>query len=179
MEPITLTTDRLILRQWRPQDIPAYAAMSGDPRVMEHYPAIQSRAESEASLLRFQARIAERGWGIWALEDRASGETVGFTGLQHPPFEEHFTPCIEIGWRVAFERWGEGLAPEAARAALAFGFERLGVDEIVAMTSLPNRRSMRVMEKLGMTRDPADDFDVPMIPEGHRLRRHVLYRLKR
>lgn len=178
-EPATLTTERLILRQWRDDDLAPYAAINADPRVMEHYPATLSRAESEVSLLRQRTRIAERGWGIWALELRETGEMVGFTGLQYPGFEAHFTPCVEIGWRMAYAHWGRGLAPEAARAALAYGFEELGLDEIVAMTSLPNLRSMRVMEKLGMTRDPADDFDVPMLPEGHRLRRHVLYRKRR
>ncbi len=176
MEPVTLTTDRLVLRQWRESDFTAYAAMSGDPRVMEHYPAALTRAESDASALRHQARIAEQGWGIWALELRSTGECIGFTGLQRPPFEAHFTPCVEIGWRVAYDHWGQGLAPEAAGAALVFGFETLALDEIVAMTATTNHRSMRVMEKIGMTRDPADDFDVPMLPEGHRLRRHVLYR---
>jgi len=179
MSPSTITTERLILRPWRDGDFEPYAALNSDPRVMEHYPATQARAESDAGALRIQTRIEEQGWGLWAMELRATGAFVGFTGLQRPPFESHFTPCVEIGWRVAYEHWGLGLAPEAARASLAFGFEELGLDEIVAMTATPNLRSMRVMEKIGMTRDPADDFDMPRLPEGHRLRRHVLYRKRR
>jgi RimJ/RimL family protein N-acetyltransferase len=173
---ITLTTERLILRPWRDEDFAPYAAINADPRVMEHYPATQTRAESDAGALRIKSRIEEQGWGLWAMELRESGAFVGFTGLQRPPFEAHFTPCIEIGWRVAYEYWGRGLAPEAARASLAFGFDRLGLEEIVAMTATRNLRSMRVMEKVGMTRDPADDFEMPRLPEGHPLRPHVLYR---
>ncbi len=176
--PITLATERLTLRPWTEADFVPYAAMNADPRVMEHYPSTLTRAESDAGALRVKTRIEENGWGLWAMELRETGEFVGFTGLQRPPFEAHFTPCVEIGWRVAHAHWGRGLAPEAARAALAFGFETLALGEIVAMTATSNLKSMRVMEKLGMTRDPADDFDIPVLPEGHRLRRHVLYRLK-
>ena len=171
-----LTTERLLLRPWRDEDFAPYAAINADPRVMEHYPATQTRAESDAGALRIKTRIEEQGWGLWAMELRATGEFVGFTGLQRPPFEAHFTPCIEIGWRVAYEYWDRGLAPEAAKASLAYGYEVLGLEEIVAMTALQNVRSMRVMEKVWMTCDPADDFDMPRLPEGHRLRRHVLYR---
>jgi RimJ/RimL family protein N-acetyltransferase len=177
-DPSTLVTGRLILRPWREADFVPYAAINADPRVMEHYPKTLTRAESDAGALRIKARFEEQGWGLWAMELRATGTFVGFTGLQKPPFEAHFTPCVEIGWRVAFAHWGQGLAPEAARAALAYGFEDLGLTEIVAMTATQNLRSMRVMEKIGMTRDPADDFDIPVLPEGHRLRRHVLYRTR-
>ena len=173
---MTLTTERLILRPWRDEDFEPYAALNADPRVMEHYPATQSRAESDLGALRIKTRIEEQGWGLWAMELRSTGGFVGFTGLQRPHFEAHFTPCVEIGWRVAYDFWGQGLAPEAARASLAYGFEQLGLDEIVAMTATDNLRSMRVMEKTGMTRDPADDFDIPVLPAGHRLLRHVLYR---
>lgn len=175
----TLTTERLILRPWRDEDFEPYAALNADPRVMEHYPATQTRAESDLGARRIKTRIEEQGWGLWAMELRSTGAFVGFTGLQRPPFEAHFTPCIEIGWRVAYDHWGRGLAPEAARASLAYGFEELELEEIVAMTALPNLRSTRVMEKIGMTRDPADDFDMPRLSEGHRLRRHVLYRAAR
>lgn len=177
-EPSTLITVRLILRPWREADFVPYAAINADPRVMEHYPKTLTRAESDAGALRIKTRFEEQGWGLWAMELRATGTFVGFTGLQSPPFEAHFTPCVEIGWRVASDHWGQGLAPEAARAALAYGFDDLGLDEIVAMTATQNLRSMRVMEKIGMTRDPADDFDIPVLPEGHRLRRHVLYRTR-
>jgi RimJ/RimL family protein N-acetyltransferase len=173
----TLTTERLILRPWQDSDLEPYAAINADPRVMEHYPATLTRAESDASAARIRNRLLENGgWGLWAMELRENGAFVGFTGLQRPPFEAHFTPCVEIGWRVAYEHWGLGLAPEAARASLAYGFEELGLGEIVAMAAAQNLRSMRVMEKIEMTRDPDDDFDIPVLPEGHRLRRHVLYR---
>ena len=176
MESVSLVTQRLILRQWHDTDARAFAAINADERVMEHYPATLSRQESDSLALRLQVRIAEQGWGLWAMELRETGGLVGFTGLQRPPFEAHFTPCVEIGWRVAYEYWGNAFAPEAARAALAFGYERLGLGEIVAMTTTTNLRSMRVMEKIGMTRDSADDFDIPLYPAGHRLRRFVLYR---
>jgi RimJ/RimL family protein N-acetyltransferase len=123
-----------------------------------------------------RSELAERGFGLWAVEVPGVAPFIGFTGLSVPHFEAPFTPCVEIGWRLAREHWGCGYAPEAARAALSFGFERLGLAEIVAFTAAGNARSRRVMEKIGMTHDPADDFEHPSLPAGHRLRRHVLYR---
>jgi RimJ/RimL family protein N-acetyltransferase len=174
--PAMLCGPRVTLRPWRTEDIDAFAAINADLRVMRHFPARLSRDESAQMIERMQARIAERGWGNWALE--VEGRLIGFTGLSRPAFEAHFTPCVEIGWRLAFDAWGRGYASEAARLALAHGFSALGLDEIVSFTALANVRSRRVMERIGMTHDPADDFDHPRL-DGSPLQRHVLYRLRR
>ena len=180
MEPRSeLRTERLVLRRWRDEDLEPFAALNADPRVMEHFPAPLSRAESDAMVERIEAHFEAHGWGLWAAEVAASGAFTGFIGLWPPQFEAHFTPAVEVGWRLAHEHWGHGYAPEGARASITDGFERLGLEEIVSMTSVGNDRSRRVMEKLGMTHDPADDFDHPRMPPGHRLERHVLYRLGR
>lgn len=144
---------------------------------MEHFPAPLSRAQSDDLIEAIEAGFEVNGFGLWALELRESGEFIGFTGLAVPSFEAHFTPAVEVGWRLARSAWGRGYATEAARAALAFGFEQAGLDEIVSLTTVGNRRSRAVMERLGMTHDPAGDFDHPGIPVGHPQRRHVLYRL--
>jgi ribosomal-protein-alanine N-acetyltransferase len=152
--------------------------LNADPRVMEYMPGTLDRAASDALIARAQAHFDRHGFGPWAAVLR-SDETrlIGFVGLMVPSFEAHFTPCVEVGWRLAFAHWGRGYATEAARAALAFGFGSAGLDEIVSFTSVGNARSRAVMERLGMRRDPADDFDHPTLPENHALRRHVLYRL--
>ena len=175
----TLTTDRLLLRHWRDDDRVPFAAMNADLRVMEHFPAPLSRLESDALIDEFEARFDPRGFGLWALERRDDGTFIGFTGLAAVPWEAHFTPAIEVGWRLAPEAWGHGYATEAAREAVRFGFEDAGLDEIVSFTVPANVRSRAVMERLGMTHDPADDFDHPRLPVGHPLRRHVLYRIDR
>jgi RimJ/RimL family protein N-acetyltransferase len=174
-----LQTDRLILREWRESDREPFARMNADPRVMEFYPATLTRDQSDRMVERIQSEIGERGFGYWALELRESGAFVGYTGIRWVEWVMHFTPAVEVGWRVAPEYWGSGFATEAARAAVRDGFERAGIEEIVAMASARNVRSTRVMEKLGMTHDPRDDFDHPMVESGHRLSRHVLYRLRR
>lgn len=174
-----LETSRLVLRGWRDSDLPAFAAMSADPRVMAHFPGVLDRAESDAVAARIRAHFAARGFGFWALEVPGVAPFAGFVGLSMPSFPAHFTPCVEIGWRLAQAYWGRGYASEAARAALRFGFASLRLDEIVALTAVGNEPSRKVMQRLGMTRSPADDFDHPRLPEGHRLRRHVLYRLTR
>ncbi|WP_263144110.1 GNAT family N-acetyltransferase [Pseudomonas sp. RIT-PI-AD] len=178
-EPIELHTERLLLRTWRPEDLPAYIALSADPEVMHYFPEPQSAARTEASYARIQAHFAEHGFGLWALERKDDGAFIGFTGLGHMGFEAHFSPAVEIGWRLARAHWGQGYSSEAARAALACGFERLGLAQVVAYTAVDNAPSRRVMEAIGMHRDPADDFDHPDLPAGHWLRRHVLYRLYR
>ncbi len=172
-----LTTPRLRLRPWRDDDLPAFAALNADPRVMEFFPKLLTQAESEASAAAIRENGKLRGFGLWAVEIVDSAPFIGFVGLSVPRFEAHFTPCVEIGWRLAFEHWHNGYATEAARAAVRFGFEQLNLKEIVSFTVPENRRSRRVMERLGMTHDPAEDFDHPMLPLGHPLRRHVLYRL--
>jgi RimJ/RimL family protein N-acetyltransferase len=173
----TLTTERLRLRPWRPEDREPFAALNADRRVMEHFPALLTRAESDALVERIEARLEADGFGLWATERIADGVFLGFVGLARHGFPAPFTPCVEVGWRLAFDAWGHGYATEGARAALAHGFRVVGLDEIVSFTVPANVRSIRVMERLGMSRDPADDFDHPRLPEGHPLRGHVLYRL--
>ena len=146
---------------------------------MEHFPAPLSREESDAGAARIEAHFDQHGFGLWAVEIIGVASFAGFIGLCVPRCEAHFTPCVEIGWRLAAEYWGQGLATEGARAALVFGFEQLQLDEALSFTVPGNLRSRRVMEKLGMTHDPQDDFNHPLLPSGHRLSRHVLYRLAR
>jgi RimJ/RimL family protein N-acetyltransferase len=167
-----------VLRDWRDEDLAPFAALNANPQVMEHLPSVLLRVESDALAARIRAELAERGFGLWALEVPGAAPFVGFTGLSVPRFSAHITPFVEIGWRIAREHWGRGYATEAARASLSFGFERLALAEIVAFTAAGNTRSRRVMEKLGMTYDPADDFDHPGLAPGHPLRRHVLYRIR-
>lgn len=175
---IILTTPRLRLRPWRPEDLPQFAAMNADPRVMEYFPRVLTSEESERQAAAIAEHVEKHGFGFWAVEVIGVADFAGFVGISTPTFEAHFTPCVEIGWRLAFEHWGHGYATEAARAALDCGFRRFGLEEIVAFTVPANRRSIRVMERLGMTRSPAEDFDHPRLPAGHPLRPHILYRLK-
>ncbi|MEO8273700.1 MAG: GNAT family N-acetyltransferase [Chloroflexota bacterium] len=174
-----LATQRLLLRGWRESDRDAFAAMNADPVVMEHFPSRLDRAGSDAFMDRITAHWTTRGFGLWAVERTTDGAFLGFVGLTDPGFEASFMPAIEIGWRFARDGWGKGYATEAARAALVFGFESLARTEIVSFTAPANTRSIAVMERLGMTRDAAHDFDHPRVPVGHPLRRHVLYRLAR
>ncbi len=172
-----LRTDRLRLRRWLPADRDPFAAMNADPAVMEYFPATLSREESDALATRIEAHFDRHGFGLWAVEIPGVAPFAGFVGLSVPAFNAHFTPCVEIGWRLAVEQWGRGYATEAARAVLTFGFESLGLSEIVSFTVPGNLPSRRVMERIGMAHDPADDFDLPTPPEGHPFRRHVLYRM--
>lgn len=175
--PPDLPTARLLLRRWRDADRAPFAALNADPAVMEHFPSTLTAAESDAFADRVRARFDADEVGLWAVEVRATGEFVGFTGLARPWFDAHFTPAVEVGWRLARSAWGHGYATEAARAALADGFTRVGLAEIVSFTTTTNARSQAVMRRIGMTHEPADDFDHPGLPAGHPLRRHVLYRL--
>jgi RimJ/RimL family protein N-acetyltransferase len=176
--PIELQTERLHLRQWRAADIAPLAALNADPRVMEFFAATLSHEASAAAVARWQARIEERGWGLWATELRRTGELVGLVGLEVPSTDLPCSPCVEIGWRLAFAHWGRGYATEGAKAALGIGFERLGLDEIVSFTAVGNRRSRAVMERLGMTESPGT-FEHPNLPSGSPVREHCLYRLRR
>lgn len=176
---MTLLTERLRLRTWRDEDLAPFAALNADPRVMEHYPKPLDRTESDTLAARIRARLDERGFGLWAVEVPGTASFVGYVGLAAQTFEAHFTPCVEVGWRLAFEHWDKGYATEAATAALSHAFGPLGLEEVVSFTVPANQRSRRVMERLGMHRSLADDFDHPNFPEGHPLRRHVLYRLLR
>lgn len=171
----TLRTERLILRPWRESDLEPFAALNNDPIVMEHFPARQSRAESDATVGRVREHFEREGFGLWAVEVPGVAPFIGFTGLQRPSF----MPVVEVGWRLAKEYWSAGYATEAARASLAWGFANLELDEIVAMVVPNNVRSQRVMAKLGMTRDPSADFDHPRIPKGSPVRRHWLFRLRK
>lgn len=170
-------TGRLLMRRWRDGDREPFAAMNADPEVMEHFPARLTREQSDALIASFEARFEEDGFGFWALETLDAGRFLGFTGLSAVRFPAPFAPAVEIGWRLARPAWGKGYATEAARRALRFAFEERGLDEVVAFTAVANARSRAVMERIGMTRDPADDFDHPLVEDGHRLRRHVLYRI--
>jgi RimJ/RimL family protein N-acetyltransferase len=174
-----LRTDRLLLRRWLPGDLEPFAAMNADPRVSEYLPTVLSREQSDAFAARAETHFDKHGFGLWAVEIRDQGSFAGFVGLSTPRFDAHFQPSVEIGWRFGAAHWGRGYATEGARAALAFGFETAGLSEIVSFTVPANARSRHVMEKIGMTHDPADDFDHPLLPEGHPLRRHVLYRIAR
>ncbi|MFI7243570.1 GNAT family N-acetyltransferase [Streptomyces qinglanensis] len=172
-----LLTERLLLRGWQESDLAPWAAMNADPQVREHFPGLLSRAESDASVARFQADLERRGWGWWAVEVRASGEFIGFAGLD-PVEEELPVEGVEVGWRLARSAWGYGFATEAGRAAVEFGFASLDLPEIVAITPVGNVRSQAVMRRLGMTHDPADDFEDPTVPPGP-LRHSVVHRLRR
>jgi RimJ/RimL family protein N-acetyltransferase len=174
-----METERLVMRRWREEDRAPFAAMNADPEVMEHFPARLTRAESDGLVDRIEAQFDRLGYSLWALEVRESGEFIGFTGLALQTFEAPFLPAVEIGWRLARPAWGHGYAIEAARWAARYAFEEAGLDGIISMTAVPNVRSQAVMRRLGMTRDPAEDFDHPRVPEGSPLRRHVLYRLRR
>ena len=176
--PIEFDTERLRLRCWKDEDRAPFAALNADPRVMELFPSRLGREQSDAVVDRVQAHFAQRGWGFWAAELKASAQFIGFVGLNVPTVELPCSPCVEIGWRLAAAHWGRGYATEAARAALRVGFDRLGLDEIVSFTALANLRSQAVMERLGMQRD-AQTFEHPAVAAGHALREHCLYRLRR
>jgi RimJ/RimL family protein N-acetyltransferase len=173
----TIRTERLVMRPWTASDRAPFAALNADPEVMRWFPATLDRDASDAFADRVAAELDERGYGLWAVEVVGGAPFVGYVGLHPATFEAPFTPALEVGWRLAKEHWGRGYAPEAARAALDHAFERLGVDEVVSFTAVGNDKSRRVMEKIGMTRDPAEDFDHPNVAADSPIRRHVLYRL--
>jgi RimJ/RimL family protein N-acetyltransferase len=170
-----LRTDRLLLRQWREADFVPFAELNADPEVMRYFPASLTRVESDNLAHTISSHLDDRGWGLWAVEVVDGRAFIGFVGLSVPNFDAHFVPAVEVGWRLGRQHWGRGYASEAARAAVDFGFRDLELDEVVAMIVPANTRSRQVAERLGMTRDPADDFDHPDVPEGP-LRRHLLYR---
>ena len=175
---IEIETARLRLRQWRESDRPPFAAMNADAEVMEFFASPQSREVSDASIDAWQAQFAERGWSNWAVEVLSSSMFIGFVGLSVPRRALPFSPCVEVGWRLARPYWGQGYATEGARAALRVGFERLELAEIVSFTSVLNARSRAVMERIGM-RNAHEDFEHPGVPENHSLRPHCLYRITR
>ena len=175
--PPLLRTDRILLRRWKQSDRPLFAAMNRDPQVMQYFPNLLSRRQSDQMVDRVETHFVTHGFGLWAAELSATHEFIGFVGLSIPVFRAAFMPCVEIGWRLASSYWGRGLATEGAKAVLCQAFAFLKMRELVSFTVPANVRSRRVMEKLGMSHNPTEDFDHPRLPEGHPLRRHVLYRL--
>ncbi|MGW5780085.1 GNAT family N-acetyltransferase [Streptomyces sp. NPDC003863] len=169
-----LRTDRLLLRRWRESDLEPWAAMNADPEIREYLGDLLTREESDATVAAMESDFEKRGFGWWALEARATGAFLGRAGLDVIGEDMPFSG-VDVGWRLTRSAWGNGYATEAARACLAFGFEVLGLPEVLASTTVDNLRSQAVMRRIGMTRNPADDFEDPSVPEGP-LRRCVLYR---
>jgi ribosomal-protein-alanine N-acetyltransferase len=177
--PFTLRGERVLLRDWRDDDLPAWVAMNADPAVRGYFPSVLDEAAALGEASRIRAHAEREGFTFWALEIPGVADFAGFVGLIRTGFDAHFTPCVEIGWRLAEAYWGQGYASEAARLALQQGFDTLQLDEIVALTVPVNLPSQAVMQRIGMRRDPADDFDHPRLSDGHPLQRHLLYRIKR
>lgn len=175
--PPTIETKRLVLRQWCSTDLEPLSRLNADPRVMEYFPSVLTYEESQALLQREYNHIEEHGWGKWAVALKETGELIGRIGLEEVDFQVSFSPNIELGYRLAFEHWSKGYASEGASAVLKYGFNRLGLNEIIAFTPVQNLRSQLVMQRIGMYHDPKDDFDHPKLPKGHYLQRHVLYRI--
>lgn len=179
MDGFELRTSRLVLRQWRDADRGPFAAMNADVEVMKFFPRTLEPQESDALVDEFQAEFEQSGFCPFVVGLRGEGSFLGFLGLHSVSAEMAFAPAVEVGWRLEQKAWGHGYATEAGARALRFGFDDLGLDEIVSFTAAVNVASRRVMERLAMVREPTDDFDHPRIPPGHRLGPHVLYRAKR
>lgn len=177
MKPITLETPRLILRPWQEEDLEPFAKLNADSRVMEYFPSLLTKQESDQMVKKIGEHFAQHGWGIWAVSVKNGASFIGFIGLAPVRFIADFNPAIEIGWRLAHEFWGKGYATEGAKACLQFAFETLHLLEVVSFTAVQNIRSQNVMRRLGMNHQPKDDFNHPLLPEGHPLRKHVLFRL--
>lgn len=175
----TLASERLLMRPWRPEDWAPFAALNADPRVTATLAGPMTAEASDALAERIATHIETYGWGLWALEVPGKAGFIGFAGLSRPSFDAHFTPCVEIGWRLAYEHWGHGYATEAAHVAMGFGFTVLGLPEIVSFTTVGNQRSRAVMERVGLAYDPSGDFDHPMLAADHPLLPHVLYRKRK
>jgi len=175
----TLETDRLILRSWRESDLSPMVAINQDLKVCEYFPEIGNRDTTITLIDRIIKHDEERGFSLYAVEIKATQEMIGFLGLMTPSFEAHFTPAIEIGWRLSSQHWNQGFATEGAKAVLKHTFTDLNLDEVVSFTALNNQASRRVMEKIGMKHNPNDDFDHPKLGENSPLKRHVLYRLSK
>ena len=178
---LPIESERLILRPWRQSDFAPFAALNGDPEVMEYFPDTLSREDSDALALRIKERIETEGFGFFAVEVKDGPEFIGMVGPSVPPYGAQLPcgPCTEVGWRLSREAWGKGYASEAAAASLDFAFGVLERGEVVAFTAVQNERSQAVMRRIGMTRDESADFDHPLLPDGHRLLRHALYRISR
>lgn len=175
---IEMETERLKLRQWRKGDYSAFAKINSDPDVMKYYPSVVSEEESNAMAQKFETLIANRGWGFWAVEKTEDNLFIGFVGLHEPTYVLPVTPCVEIGWRLGKEHWGCGYASEAAKASLVVAFQELNLPEVYSFTSVSNKKSEAVMERLGMS-NTNSNFEHPMIPEGNSLQEHILYKINR
>ena len=175
---VELETNRLKLRQWRESDFQPFAIMNADPDVMKYYPNPLSTSESDAMANKIKRLISERSWGFWAVETISKGEFIGFVGLHIPTYELPVAPCVEVGWRLDKKYWGRGYATEAANEALRFAFQNLELNKVYSFASVSNKKSWKVMERLGMV-NTGNNFEHPVIPEGHVLREHVLYSITR
>ncbi len=174
-----LETERLILREWREEDFPHFARINADPLIMEYMPRVLPPKDSDKLAKRFIKHIKKHGYGMYALERKEDGAFMGTVGLNNVEFKAHFTPAVEIAWRLDYEFWGSGYATEAAKCIFKYGFEDLKLDEIVAFTVHDNVRSIHVMERLGMTHDETGDFDYPSLRKGHPLGKFILCRYLR
>ncbi|GHB27204.1 acetyltransferase [Pseudovibrio japonicus] len=176
-----IETERLVLRKWEQRDLDGLVEMNADPRVMEFFPDVMPREKSAHMHEFLMEKQEDRGYACPVVEDRVSGRFLGFCGLNIPTYPKPlpFDPCVEVGWRLIPEAWGKGIAQEAAKIWLKFGFETLKLDEIVSFTTETNLRSQKLMQRLGMARNAKDDFDHPMLEPDHPLVRHVLYRLNK
>lgn len=174
MDDYIIKTDRLGLRSWKEKDHESFAKMNADPRVMEHFPFLMTREQTDAYLTRIYNHFDEYGYGVYAVDILDSNEFIGYIGFSCPTWESYFTPCVEVGWRLKSESWNKGYATEGALACLEYGFKELGLDAIYSWTATDNKASERVMQKIGLVK--IDEFDHPRIEKGHRLERHVLYK---
>ncbi|MCB0557986.1 MAG: GNAT family N-acetyltransferase [Lewinellaceae bacterium] len=175
MKKYLLTSPRLGFRPWEEADLPAFTAINQDAAVMEHFPATLRPEETEHLFLRLRQHFRDYGYCFFAVDRLDTGHFIGFIGLSHPRFDSFFTPCVEIGWRLARAEWGQGLATEGALACLDYGFNQLGLSEIYSYTPATNKASERVMQKIGM--EKAGEFGHPLLAEESPLYRHVLYRI--
>lgn len=172
-----LETERIILRRWKNEDFEVFSALNADKNVMEFFPSTLTPEETSAMIDRIEAHFQKHGFGLWAMELKSTGEFIGFNGLSVPNFESYFTPCVEIGWRMSDKFWGKGLASEAAREVLKYGFSQLNLEEIVSFTATVNIRSISVMKRIGMSF--SGEFNHPKLAPESNLCRHVLYKISK
>ncbi len=172
-----IQTNRLILRDWKENDLELFAQLNADPRVMEHFPSVKSFDESIKEYNSILEHFKKHSYGWWAVSEKNDTDFIGFIGLRYIDFPASFTPSVEIAWRLSYDYWGKGYATEGANACLKYGFEVLKLPEIISFTSVPNVRSQAVMKRIGMDHDLEGDFNHPKLPKEHRLCRHVLYRI--
>jgi ribosomal-protein-alanine N-acetyltransferase len=175
-ETLELETKRLKLRQWKEEDYIPFSKLNADPKVMEFFPSVLTKVQSDVMASTLKALLSEQGWGFWVIEEKEIGLFVGSLGLHEPTDKLPFLPCVEIGWRFSFEHWGKGYATEAGQEVLKFAFDVLELDEVVSFTAVINKRSSSLMERLGM-KNSYENFEHCTLPIGHRLREHVLFKI--